>query len=355
MKKRLAMSVGVASVGVMLGATFLMSDKQSSDLGSQLEETPNSNAYLAEKRSNIQTPLNESTEIHEIYPNEQGDTYSSAYGPLANSLRGTSIPGYFALTDDGNLVVTPSLKSMIDYFLAALGEEPIETIIGRIEEYFTKHLSEPARSQAIGVLAEYISYKEALIDLEGFVADNNLVASSGHDYLTLFEYRRDARMNSLSAEVYEAFFAEEDALDAYTAAVLQRKRDAREDGVQSGSLVDLEGLLPEQEQNLKQLDRDRQKIQAAKEAGATAQELHELRRTVYDEETVQRFAEADQKQSAWDARFAEYRQKRELVLNTNGLSDSDKQLEIQALQASMFDVNERKRLATLDKMADREI
>lgn len=43
------------------------------------------------------------------------------------------------------------------------------------------------------------------------------------------------------------------------------------------------------------------------------------------------------------------------MLNTNGMSDSDKQLEIQALQASMFDVNERKRLATLDKMADREI
>ena len=67
-----------------------------------------------------------------------------------------------------------SFKSILSIGnLSAVGEEPIDTLIARIETLITAELEEPARSEALDVLKQYIGYKLALVDLETELAENS--------------------------------------------------------------------------------------------------------------------------------------------------------------------------------------
>lgn len=319
----------------------------------ELEEMMNQPAINTSEQA-ASLPRTETDSSKKIFPDFGAAGYQSSYGPLAHSLRGTTIPAYFEIDSEGHLIITPSIKSVIEYFLSALGEEPIETIVGRIEEYFLKQLSEPASSEALEVLTEYLHYKEALVDLERMLAENNINSASGSDYLSMFEYRREARQNHLSPQVYEAFFAEEDRRDAHTAEMIKLQKQSKDQPPSEAQLSSLDSYLNEEDQAHKAMERQRNLIQAAKQSGATDQELFEMRSTVYGTEAAERFALADKKQSEWNTRFQDYRTQRQSILKGSGLSDQDKRDEINRLQIALFEPNERKRLPTLDKMADRQ-
>ncbi len=294
-----------------------------------------------------------------ITPNITFDSYQSSFGPLPSSLRGTRIPAAFELDPDGHLIVTSSIKSVIEYFLSATGEEPIGTIIERIKEFFTQQLEDPARSEALEVLTQYIAYKESLSVLETNLAENVKLAGKSSDYLTMFQYRRDARKNNLSPEVYEAFFADEDKEDSYTASVLEIQNNqaltAEEKRAQS---IAMEALLPPQEQAVKQAERTRenlkQNIQTARATGASEEEIFQMRSEVYGYEAAERFAAADAKKAQWEARYQSYRSKKQSILNNEGLSNTDKANEIQTMQNELFNSREQRRLSTLDRLSDKQ-
>jgi len=287
------------------------------------------------------------------------DDYRSSLGPLPRSLRGTRIPAAFTLDAEGHLVITPSIKSVIEYFLSANGEESLETIIARIEEFITSQLEEPARSEALDVVAQYIGYKEALIDLESDFADNTNLSGQSSDYLTMFQYRREARMNNLSPEIYDAFFSDEDKADSYTASLLEigKNSDLTVEEKEAHYLA-AEQLLPRQEQAIKQAERTRETlqeaIQAARNQGANNEEIFQMRADIYGHEAAERFAAADDKKTEWNIRFGQYRQQRQQILGNDGLSGTDKENEINTLQTTLFSQNEQRRLATLDQLADKK-
>ncbi|MFT7373271.1 MAG: lipase chaperone LimK [Oleiphilaceae bacterium] len=288
------------------------------------------------------------------------ENYRSSLGPLAKSLRGTRIPAAFTLDSEGHLIVTSSIKSLIEYFLSATGEESLETIIGRVEEFISKQLEEPARSEALDVVAQYIGYKEALVGLENDLADNTNLSGQSSDYLTMFQYRREARMNNLSPEIYDAFFADEDKADSYTASLLEiGKNNNLTDEEKEAQYLAAEQLLPKQAQVIKQAERTREtlqeNIQTARNQGANDGEIFQMRTEIYGHEAAERFAAADQKKSEWNARFEQYRQQRQQILGNQGLSDTDKTHEISSLQDALFSRTEQRRLATLDQLADKSV
>src|SRR5690606_32313520 len=67
---------------------------------------------------------------------------------LPASLEGTSVPPGLLEDGNGNLVPTPGLRDIFDYFLSVLGEEPLDVIVARINAYLASNLSASAATQA---------------------------------------------------------------------------------------------------------------------------------------------------------------------------------------------------------------
>lgn len=286
--------------------------------------------------------------------------YQSEFGPLSHSLRGTYIPIHFVVNTYGELVVTYSIKTLIEYFLSANVEESIDIIKSRIEEIFDQNLNEPANSQAKAVLAQYFDYKATLIEVEAQQAEDQTLSMQSVDYQRVLAERSETRLRYLDQAVYDAFYLNEDSLNSYTAALLavNKSVDLTAEEKEQKAL-ELISLLPAEEQIHKRNEYKRaalqQKVFEAKDQGASAEEIYQLRVQVYEPDTVERLAQSDAEQGLWNTRFSNYRQYRQIIIEGEGMSEFDKKHEISELQKKMFDEKEQIRLKTLDKMADSDI
>ncbi|MGV8597295.1 lipase secretion chaperone, partial [Pseudomonas aeruginosa] len=74
--------------------------------------------------------------------------------PLPTSFRGTSVDGSFSVDASGNLLITRDIRNLFDYFLSAVGEEPLQQSLDRLRAYIAAELQEPARGQARQVAFE---------------------------------------------------------------------------------------------------------------------------------------------------------------------------------------------------------
>ncbi|PBD22627.1 lipase chaperone, partial [Pseudomonas aeruginosa] len=86
--------------------------------------------------------------------------------PLPTSFRGTSVDGSFSVDASGNLLITRDIRNLFDYFLSAVGEEPLQQSLDRLRAYIAAELQEPARGQALALMQQYIDYKKELVLLE---------------------------------------------------------------------------------------------------------------------------------------------------------------------------------------------
>jgi len=328
----------------------------------QADSTIISNNQASENRQpltsdNKQTISQPATNL--VIENIEYANYQSSFGPLPKSLKNTYIPLHFEITEDGQLVVTRSIRSLIEYFLSANSQESIATITGRIRELMDSALQEPARSQAKQVLKQYIEYKQALIQIEQHLADEQSQSGKQGDYQQALQYRTQAREKYLSRAVYDAFFAKDDSRDNYTAGLLALKKDpllTDEERFQQTLL--LEQSLPLEEQAIKKAQHQRESLQVdvmkARESGAGDADIFQMRAQVYDQETAERFAKSDQKQAKWNERFAHYRQQRQQIMAGVGMTDEDKESQIRTLKTELFNANEQRRLSTLDRLADNQ-
>ncbi|OUS27361.1 hypothetical protein A9Q99_15270 [Gammaproteobacteria bacterium 45_16_T64] len=302
---------------------------------------------------------NHSVGARTIAPAIYYDTYESTFGALPRSLRGTKIPVSFTLDDEGHLVITKSIKVLIEYFLSLVGEESVERITDRIREFIQQQLEEPAESEAIAVLDRYLEYKKALVEVEESLGYDIESSGNAADYATMFRLRRETRISYLGQEIYDAFFADEDKKAEYTVAQMAlRADDSLSDAEKREKERELERLLPPKEQEHKNLERVRnelnERVQEAKARGASENEIFHLRTEVYGYEAARRFASADKESKAWDLRFSVYREQRQLILDAEGMSSTDKDAQIIQLQDTLFSVTERLRIPTLDRMAEQQ-
>lgn len=293
---------------------------------------------------------------HHVISNIRYGDYSSKHGQLPKSLKGTIIPVNFQVDSQGHLVITKSIENIIEYFLSANSEEDISTIISRIDEVIHSQLKEPALSEALDVVAQYISYKEILTASETDLSDNQLMEGSQNNYQTMFEYRREIRQDNLSPAVYDAFYAEEDKSDNYTATVLSINRDSTlTDQEKASRILQAETLLTEQNRSHKQTQRLQEQVQKEVQAamlnGASSEDVFEIRSKAYDAATNERFAIADQKKAEWEARYQKYVSDRNQISETDGLSDADKIQEILMLKQAQFNEREQIRISTLDRIS----
>lgn len=300
-------------------------------------------------------------------PSDKVLPYKSAYGPLPGTLEGTIMQQALALDEDGNLRISSDIKRVFDFFLSAIEEEDLSIILNRIQEYLDYSLDEPALSQAIEIMNQYVAFKKALFDFEVERSDSlKQIMEQGGDvkgamYLALLKEQlaaqKDLRSLHLSPDVHQEFYADEEAYDDYSLARMEVSADKNlSEAEKQARYAEIDANAPahivEARTEAQITDILKAKTQALKEQGASSQEIKALRTEMLGPEAAERFDVLDQERANWNQRIENYLSQRQLILSNEGLSVDVKQLQIQALKDKNFDERERIRLVVYERRAD---
>jgi lipase chaperone LimK len=265
------------------------------------------------------------------------------------SLAGTSVPGGWAEADaNGSLVPTPQLRQLFEYYLAALGEETLPQLVARIEQALAR-LEEPARSEALDTLGDYLDYKLALGDLE---------ATYGHDATTNAEdmQRRMAEIRALrrtwmNAQTADAFFAMDEAVDQFQVEQLRIRTDqSLSEKEREQALAEAEKALPEP---LRQARRETRKFadyqRAQSEFADDPDALRAWREERFGAEAARELEKVEAEQKVWEAKWQAYSQ--DLAeLDDMGLAGPERKAAIDALRDDYFEGAEKLRAEALDSI-----
>ena len=347
----------------VIGAGFVLSYLQSPD---DSIVTPTETPQSLQEPASISKMIQSQETLHAkkgaiegvkqvIKPVQYGD-YQSIYGPLPSSLEGAPLPTGLSIDAQGQLVPTVALQRLFDFFLTTVGEEPLERVIERINEYLAFQLEEPALSQAKGILENYQAMKTAMIEMEQNWSEEIEMTGDRPEFQAIVDRKRDLRREFLGEEVYQAFFETDEKLDNY---MLQKltilKDDTLTEPEKQARLTEIEALLPEKFQEKKaqerQLDNFYQEVEQAKSQGASEQDIYQMRLETLGAEKADRYQQAERAQQSWDDRVTVYREERQQILDS-GLSAQDQADQIQALREMHFEGRELMRIPVIDRMKD---
>ena len=278
-----------------------------------------------------------------------GETAVAVPDTMPASLAGTSVPGGWDKTDaNGSLVPTPQLRQLFEYYLAALGEETLPQLVARIEQALAR-LEEPARSEALDTLGDYLDYKLALGDLE---------ATYGHDATTNAEdmQRRMAEIRALrrtwmDAQTADAFFATDEAVDQFQVEQLRIRTDpSLSEREREQALAKAEKALPEPLRQARQETRKFTDYQRARSEFADDPDaLRAWRKERFGAEAARELEKVEVEQQAWEAKWQSYSQ--DLAkLGDMGLAGPERKAAIDALRDDYFEGAEKLRAEALDSL-----
>ncbi|HSC81979.1 MAG TPA: lipase secretion chaperone, partial [Pseudomonas sp.] len=281
-----------------------------------------------------------------------GPVLAAGVSPLPASFSGTQVDGRFEVDQAGNLLISQDIRRLFDYFLSAIGEEPVANSVKRLQAYIRSQLQNPAQEQALNLLAQYLDYKRQLIALE-----RDLPQLASLDAMRQREQAvQSLRASIFSMEVHQAFFAEEEAYNQFTLQRLAIRQDQSLDDRQKAAALDqLRNSLPQalQDAIVPQLQSELHQQTAALQAqGASPQQIQQLRLQLVGAEATARLEALDQQRQHWQQRLSDYRQEKARIETNQGLNDSDKQAAIARLAEEHFDQQERLRLQAAEQLAD---
>lgn len=267
------------------------------------------------------------------------------------SLSGTAVDGRFHLDSSGNLLITEDIRRIFDYFLSTQGEEPLTGSIRRLRGYIAEQLNAPAEGQALALLDQYLDYKRQLVQLERdmpLLADLNALS------------QREAAVQALrrrifSFDAHQAFFALEEAYNAFTLKRLAIQRDSSlEPATKAAAIDQLRSTLPDELQALaaSQLQAElRVQVGALRESGGTPEQIRQLRQQLVGAEATIRLEALDQQRLQWQQRLQTYLKERSRIEASEGLSQGDKAAAIAQLEEEGFNPQERLRLQAAAELA----
>lgn len=273
---------------------------------------------------------------------------------IPKSLRDTEVDGALEVDENGNLKITRGVRQTFDYFLSAIGEEDLTTIIARIRAYIRHKLPAKAAGQAEQLLEAYINYREGLGRLPQVAGDpsQNLAAIRQQKQAV-----QALRSQYFDRAVIEAFFGDEDAYDNYTLARLEVMQDkslsATEKAKRTAAL--LEQLPPDLKENVKTLNQYQELTtltQDWKSRNGSPQELRAIREQIVGPEAATRLEALDRERAEWDSRMKDYLQERDAIMKNPSLSEQDRQQQAAAIRQQRFNQQEQVRVDALERIHD---
>jgi lipase chaperone LimK len=264
---------------------------------------------------------------------------------LPGSLDGAEADGTLEVDGAGHVVIDIELRRLFDHFLAASGEEPLATIRARITFALRARLPAAAAAEGIAILERYLAYRDAA-----------RLLSPSPDLAATLDQVHDLRRKMFSPEVARAFFAEEEAA---TYAALARRAVALDPTLPAGErerrLAELDARVPEPVREAREAAlaplRAWTHENALRATGASAEQIAEARTAALGAGAAARLAELDKTRAAWDARLAQFRAERAVLLADARLDDAERRRRIDQLLARSFSPPERLRVEALDRMS----
>lgn len=259
-----------------------------------------------------------------------------------DSLRGTEVDGAVHVDADGRLIGDRDLRQLFDYHLTRLGEEPLEAIRARLQDYLQQRVGAAVVAQALTRFDAYVALQQEIATLR---AGDDPRA----DALRLHALHRRYLGDALA----DAWYGEEERRLDYTLSRRELLHDSRLSAAErSARLQALDaGLDPATRAMMVEADASTLAMEQSDDFAARnvppAQRFEE-REALFGREAAQRLAALDTQQAQWDERLRNYATQRRQLLAQHDLSDAQRAQALQRLLAG-FDPNDRRRVEMLTR------
>lgn len=274
------------------------------------------------------------------------------YFSFVRSLEGT-VPdgGIEAEAAAAEFVASPGLVLLFDYYLSAIGEQPLAAIRAEIERELERRLKPDAAHAAKQLLGRYLAYKRDLVDVEKTAQAAGGSLQAIRNRLALMQ---EARLRHFSEREIQAMFGDGDASDLDAIARLEIAQDTSlSDEQKRERLAQLDAALPSavreaREEPLKIL-RLEESAQKMRTQGASEDDIYRMRAAALSPEAAARMAQVDREDKEWSERIAAYLAERNrLLADSVTLPETERQALIARLQQARFAPEEQKRLAAYE-------
>ncbi|MBA3057087.1 MAG: lipase secretion chaperone [Gammaproteobacteria bacterium] len=281
----------------------------------------------------------------------------AAGAPFVHSMQDT-VP-------DGNLRALPGagpalaigplpyaeLKRLFDYYLSAVGEQTIEAITQEIAGDLDRRLAPDQLPAAKRLLALYLQFKLALVDLE---KKPELAGTDVKAVRQRLLAMQDLRSQFFSAEETQGMFGFEDDYDQDAVARLEVSQNpalsAKQKAEQLAALdASQSAVLREEREAPRVVLKLEEMAQTLRAQGASEDDIYRMRSKEMNPEAAARLAEVDREESAWKSRIASYLNERSKLLQAQAdAPPAQREEALSQLQQSQFSPDERRRLAAYE-------
>ena len=272
-----------------------------------------------------------------------------------SSLKGTSIDGLYPVDENGNLLLSGSIKHRFEYFLSTMGEFSLEQVQQMIRDDIESNLQEPARTQALQLFEDYIGYKYALADLE-----QSLQAPQDYEINDIERMRfqlqqlRDKRREYFSQDAVDAFFGFDELYDDFMLNRLEIQASSQLSPAEKAAQIQsLEQNLPEQVRSMRDETQRISQVfeitQDMRDEGASEDDIFERNSQEFGQEAAERLRALDSKRQALQQKIDLYMSQKKIITEDETLTATDKQIKLDELLLS-FDADERRRLNAVKLM-----
>lgn len=268
------------------------------------------------------------------------------------TFRFASVDGKLRANRQGNLILDRELRHWLDFHLSALGELSLEQVTLIMKREILK-LPAPANEQALSLLSDYLSYKEALSDYDQRESLSITNADNIEQLQSRLDWQMRMRRQWLSEGVVESFWQLDEIIDNYALQKLTIRNSPISQSEKQLALEELENNLPDDLSSFKKevyiasnLLAQEKLLKGDSENSSldSAEDIRQLRINAVGEEAADRLEKVDLAQSAWRNKLIEFQQEENRIMSEEGISSSDKQQKILEFKQAMFSDKEQLRL-----------
>lgn len=256
---------------------------------------------------------------------------------LVRTFVGTTPDGALDARGDA-LILSPALIQRFEYHLSAVGERSIAAIRTAILNDINRELSPAAQKDAARILDAYLQFKTAL----GSTQQPKLGHVNSQALAQHFKAIRDTRALYFTAAEVTALFGDVDDYDDYMVRKLAIVQNTQlSEAEKTSQLTALKQTLsPENRAHIEEpvlhLTLNNQ-VEQARQAGASDQQVAQIRTQAVGAAAAKRLAELDQEEAAWKERIRQYQQARAQSPNN-----------LQQIRDNLFTPQEQLRLAAYE-------